>query len=76
MTEEPGKLYPVQTKGGGTLDSAWSDVDLSIPHLCYKTYYVCERLGEIRPIIVKVYVVPGLKYDLLLVNGLNHAKWT
>ena len=44
-------------------------------HLCYKTYYVRDRLGEIRPIIVKAYVVPGLKYDLLLawVKGLNLA---
>ena len=44
-------------------------------HLCYKTYFVKDRLGEIRPIIVKAYVVPGLKYDLLSVKGLNRAGY-
>ena len=34
-----------------------------------------DRLGEIRPIIVKAYVVPRLKYDLLLVKGLNRAGY-
>ena len=34
-----------------------------------------DRLGEIRPIIVKAYVVPGLKYDLLSVKGLNRAGY-
>ncbi len=45
-------------------------------HLCNKTYYVCDRLGEIRPIIVKAYVVPGLKHDLLSVKGLIKAGYS
>jgi hypothetical protein len=32
-------------------------------------------LGEIRPIAVKAYVVPGLKYDLLSVRGLNKCGY-
>ena len=39
------------------------------------TYYVRDRLGEIRPIVVKAYVVPGLKYDLLSVKGLNQCGY-
>jgi hypothetical protein len=34
-------------------------------------YYVRDRLGEIRPIVVKAYIVPGLKHDLLSVKGEN-----
>ncbi len=45
-------------------------------HLCYKTYYVCDRLGEIRLIIVKAFVVPGLKHDLLSVKGLNKTGYS
>jgi hypothetical protein len=32
-------------------------------------------LGEIRPIVVKSYVVPGPKYDLLSVKGLNKCRY-
>jgi hypothetical protein len=32
-------------------------------------------LGEIRPIVVKAYVVPGLKHDLISVKGLNQAGY-
>ena len=48
---------------------------MSTTHLCLKTYYVRDRLGEIRPIVVKAYVVPGLKYDLLSVKGLNKCGY-
>ncbi len=48
---------------------------MSTTHLCLKTYYVGDRLGEIRPIVVKAYVVPGLKYDLLSVKGLNKCGY-
>ena len=44
-------------------------------HLCFKSYFIKDRLGEIRPIIVKAYVVPGLKYDLLSVKELNRAGY-
>ena len=53
----------MQTAQGATL--------MSTTHLCLKTYYVRDRLGKIRPIVVKACVVPGLKYDLLPVKGLN-----
>ncbi len=32
-------------------------------------------MGEIRPINVKAYVVPALKYDLLSVKGLNKCGY-
>ena len=32
-------------------------------------------MREIRPIVVKAYVVPGLKYDLLSVKGLNKCGY-
>ena len=34
---------------------------MSTTHLCLKTYYVRDRLGEIRPIVMKAFVAPGLK---------------
>ena len=39
-----------------------------------QTYYISYRLGEIRTIIVKAYVVPGLK--LLSVKELNKAGYS
>ena len=48
---------------------------MSTTHRCLKTYYVRDRLGEIRPIVVKAYVVPGLKHDLLSVKGLNQSGY-
>ncbi len=42
---------------------------------CYRTYYVCDRLGIVRLIIVKAYVVPGLKHNLLSVKGLKRAGY-
>ena len=48
---------------------------MSTTHLCLKTYYVRDRLGEIRPIAVKAYVDPGLKYDLLSVKGLDKCGY-
>ncbi len=48
---------------------------MSTTHRCLKTYYVRDRLGDIRPIVVKAYVIPGLKHDLLSVKGLNQARY-
>ncbi len=61
------KVVDIQTAHGG--------MQMSITHGCLKTYYVRDRLGEIRPIIVKAYVVPGLKHDLLSVKGLNQSGY-
>ncbi len=44
-------------------------------HLRCKTYYVCDRLGEVRQIIVKAYVVPRLKHDHLSGEGLDKAGY-
>ena len=74
LDKEPGKLYSVQTKGGRNSDSAWRNYHENNAPLL-QTYFVKDRLGEIRPIIVKAYVVPGLKYDLLSVKGLNQAGY-
>ncbi len=48
---------------------------MNFTHLCYKTYYVCDRLGEFRPIIVRAYVDPKLKHDFLSVKRLNKAGY-
>ena len=39
------KVVEIQTAHGATI--------MRTTHLCYKTYFVKDRLGEIRPIIVK-----------------------
>ncbi len=62
------KVVVIQTAHGSTM--------MNSTHLCYKTYYVCDRLGEIRPIIVNAYVVPGLTHDILSVKGLNKAGYS
>ncbi len=62
------KVVEIQTAQGATITST--------THLCLKTDYVRDRLGEIHPIVVKAYVVPGLKYDLLSVKGLNKCGYT
>jgi hypothetical protein len=61
------KVVDIQTAHGGIL--------MSTTHRCLKTYYVRDRFGEIRPIVVKAYVVPGLKNDLLSVKGLNQSGY-
>ena len=61
------KVVDIQAAHGATI--------MRTTRLCFKTYFVKDRLGEIRPIIVKAYVVPGLKYDLLSVKGLNRAGY-
>ena len=59
------KDVEIQTVQGATIMST---------HLCLKTYYVRDRFGEIRPIVVKAYVVPGLQYDLLSGKGLKKCR--
>ncbi len=54
-----------------TAVTAHGGTQMSTTHRCLETHYVRGRLGEIRPIVVKAYVVPGLKHDLLSVKGLN-----
>ena len=72
LDKEPGKLYSVQTKGGRNSDNAWRNYHENNAPLL-QTYFVKDRLGEIRPIIVKAYVVPVLKYDLLSVKLTEQA---
>ncbi len=48
---------------------------MTTTHFCLTTYYVRDLLGEIRPIFVKENVVPGLKYDLSSVKGLNQLVY-
>ena len=61
------KVVDIQTAQGATL--------MSTTHLWLKTYYVRDQLGENLPIVVKACVVPGLKYDLLSVKGLNKCGY-
>ena len=61
------KVVEFQTAHCGT--------QMSTTHCCLKTYYVRDRLCEIRPIVVKAYAVPGLKHDLLSVKGLNQSGY-
>ena len=61
------KVMDIQTAQGATI--------MSTSHLCLKTYCVRDWFGEIRPIDVKTYVVPGLMYDFLSVKGLNKCGY-
>jgi hypothetical protein len=58
----------------GSLRGAWQNEYIYI--YIYIYIYVCNRLGETLPIIVKAYVVPGLKHDLLYVKGLKKAGYS
>jgi hypothetical protein len=51
------KVAAIQTAGGAT--------SIFTTHICLKTYFVRDRTGTIRPIVVKAYIVPALRYDLL-----------
>jgi hypothetical protein len=48
---------------------------MSTSHLCLRTYYIRDRLDEIRPTVVRAYVAPGLKHDLLSIKGLNQSGY-
>ncbi len=61
------KVVEIQTAHGGT--------QVSTTHCCLKTYNVRDRLGEIRPIVLKAYVDPGLKHGLLSDKGLNQSGY-
>jgi hypothetical protein len=54
-------VVDIQTVHGATL--------MSTAHNFLKTYYILDRLGEIRPIVVRAYIVPGLKHDILSVRA-------
>ena len=61
------RVVEIQTENSAIL--------MSTAHLCLKTYYNCDSLGEIRPMVVKIYLVPGPKHGLLYlsVKGLSQA---
>ncbi len=46
------KVVAIQTAGGVT--------SIFTAHICLKTYFVRDRTGTIRPIVVKAYIVPAL----------------
>ncbi len=48
---------------------------MSTSHLCLNTYYILNLLGEIRPIVVRAYVVTGLRHDLLSLKGFNQSGY-
>ena len=64
MTKSLENCTPVQQKVVD-IQPVHGSTQMSTTHHGLKTYYVRDRLGEIRPNIVKAYVVPGLKHDLL-----------
>ncbi len=66
-TQWKQKVVEIQTVQGATI--------ISTTHLCLKTYYLRDRLGEIRPIIVNAYIFPGVKYDLISVKRLNKCGY-
>ena len=41
----------------------------------HRTYYISDRLGKIRPIVVRAYVVPGLIHNSLSVKGLKQSGY-
>ncbi len=61
------KVAAIQTAGGAT--------SIYTTHICLKIYFVRDRTGTIRPIVVKAYIVPALQHDLLSVKGLNKSGY-
>ncbi len=61
------KVAAIQTAGGAT--------SIHTTHICLKTYFVRDRTGTIRPIVVKAYIIPALRHDLLSVKGLNESGY-
>jgi hypothetical protein len=57
----------IQTAGGATY--------IYTTHICLKTYFVGDQTGTIRPIVVKAYIVPALRHDLLSVKGLDKSGY-
>ena len=44
-------------------------------HVCWKTYFVRDRLGTTRSITTRAHITPGLKHDLLSGKALNRAGY-
>ena len=61
------RAVPIHTPQGGTA---------MIPtHVCLKTCYARDRIGELRPFTAKTYIVKNLKHDLLSGKMLNKAGY-
>jgi hypothetical protein len=61
------KVAEIQTAGGAT--------SIYTTYVCLKTCFVRDRTGTIRPIVVKAYIAPALRYALLSVKGLNKSGY-
>ncbi len=48
---------------------------MTTTHVCMKTNYVKSRTGEIRPIVIKAYIVPSLRSELISVKSLNRQGY-
>jgi hypothetical protein len=57
------------------IQTAHSATLMSTTYRCLMAHYIRDRLGGTRPIVVRAYVVPGLKHDLLSVEGLNQSGY-
>jgi hypothetical protein len=45
-------------------------------HVGWKTFFVRDRLGTVRPTTTRAFITPGLKYDLLSRKALNKAGYS
>ena len=58
-----------------TIQLAMEGATMKTSHMGYKTYYVYDRTGTIRPITTKAYVVKELKQDLLGGRALTSERY-
>jgi hypothetical protein len=66
-TDVTERVIVIQTAQGGAT--------MVTTHVCFKTYYVRDRTGKIRPITTKTYIVKTLEHDLLSGKALNKAGY-
>ncbi len=57
----------IQTVGGAT--------SIYTTHVCLKTYFVLDRTGMIRPIVVKAYIVLAFRHNLFSARCLNKLEY-
>jgi hypothetical protein len=67
MTEVTPKVIKIHLAGEG--------MAIKSTHVGYKTYYVADATGTIRPIKTKAQYVPELKEDLLGGRALMKSKY-
>ncbi len=67
FTQIRPNVVAIHTAGGAS--------SIYTTHVCLKTYFVLDRTGTIKPVVVKGYIVPLLLHDLLSAKGLNKSGY-